>query len=711
MTAIAATPQPVLLNPDLAVPDPCVAWWLAQVTLRLRREMAWCWHLRGQGKQPLEGVLPPVTDAAAESLDLTRYSGDKRRFFTRDVAARYLSERLEHEARQRAHEEGGGSWQWLAQNAGLDDAAQFVLALALAARLDAALGPVFACCQNDDARPYPTLALAQRLWDEPLAIAACAVPGHALRRFCLLSFLADGREATEWLQPLDMPAMLVPALADPHRFAPAILTAVETDGRQLPEAALGLAAHLAAAAPQALQVIPLVGGRGADYPGWAAALAAQGARRVMRLVTSMPPDRPNVTAVLTLCWLRGMDFLVPDYWRERAATGAATEAWFNTVLTLPVRCYLPAPDAGVPTNLPTAHAAPSFQLPALGFSARVERLEAALGARSAVLGPAVREAARRFRLEEAPLQRVTRSLAALRDSASASDIVAVCRAEATSGIGGLAQAVAPRFCLDELVLPRRHARQLDEIVQAMRSLTRVHYEWGTARVWNESGLAVLFCGASGTGKTMAAEALAAALALPMYRIDLSQVVNKYIGETEKNLAKIFDAAEASDSVLFFDEADALFGKRTAVKDAHDRFANIEISYLLERMERFKGLAILATNRRKDLDEAFTRRLRYLVEFPLPGPAERKRIWRQVFPQRVDASALDFDFLAAQFEISGGHIRSAAFNACLQCAARAGDAHLAMAEVLTAIQRELEKLDRLAVPEQFGRYADLVKEQR
>ena len=244
----------------------------------------------------------------------------------------------------------------------------------------------------------------------------------------------------------------------------------------------------------------------------------------------------------------------------------------------------------------------------------------------------------------------------------------------------------------------------------MRSLTRVHYEWGTARVWNEGGLAVLFCGASGTGKTMAAEALAAALGLPMYRVDLSQVVNKYIGETEKNLAKIFDAAEASDSVLFFDEADALFGKRTAVKDAHDRFANIEISYLLERMERFKGLAILATNRRKDLDEAFTRRLRYLVEFPLPGPAERERIWRQMFPERVDVSGLDFDFLAGQFELSGGHIRSAAFNACLQCAARDGEPRVAMREVLIAIQRELDKLDRLAEPEQFGRYADLVREQ-
>ena len=211
-------------------------------------------------------------------------------------------------------------------------------------------------------------------------------------------------------------------------------------------------------------------------------------------------------------------------------------------------------------------------------------------------------------------------------------------------------------------------RQIDEIVTAMNNLTRVHYEWGTARAWNEGGLAALFAGPPGTGKTMAAEAIASALALPLYRIDLSQVVNKYIGETEKNLRRLFDAADSADVILFFDEADALFGKRTEVKDAHDRYANLEVSYLLERMERFKGLAILATNRKRDLDEAFLRRLRFVVEFPLPGAAERRRIWQAVIPPGVDASALDFEFLAQRFPLAGGHIRAIVFHACLQSAA-------------------------------------------
>jgi len=703
MTAIVAFPQPVLLNPDLSVPDPCVAWWLDQVTLRLRREVAWCWHLRGDGKPAADGVLPPFTDSAVESLDLTRYVGDKRRFFATDITARHLSERLARDARPPSAG-ASGSWDWVARQAGLDKAAQFVLALALAARLDAALGPVFACCQNDVSRPWPTLALAQRLWDEPRAVAVCADPAHALHRFGLLSGATDAREAADWMQPLDLPAMLVGALADSADYTPAALVPVAPDGRPLPDSAFGLAAELASAPPSGLQLVPLLGLRGADHAGWAAALATQHGRRVVTLAVNLPPDRAHVQAVLALCWLRNVDLVVPEAWQVRANSA---EPWFAGALTQPGRCYVSAGDSAA--HLPAGHATPVFRIPALGYADRVEQLEAALGARAVALGGAVREAARRFRLEEMPLARVVRTLRARSGPLSANELTALCRAEAGSGMGALAQAVEPRFTLDELVLPPRQARQLETIADSMRSLTRVHYEWGTARAWNESGLAVLFCGSPGTGKTMAAEALAEALDLPLYRIDLSQVVNKYIGETEKNLAKVFDAAEASDTVLFFDEADALFGKRTDVKDAHDRFANIEISYLLERMERFKGLAILATNRRKDLDEAFTRRLRYVVEFPLPSAAERERIWRQVFPKGVDASALDFAFLAARFELSGGHIRSAAFNACLHCAAKSGEPRLAMADVLLAIRRELDKLDRLAGPEQFGRYAHLMRE--
>jgi SpoVK/Ycf46/Vps4 family AAA+-type ATPase len=286
----------------------------------------------------------------------------------------------------------------------------------------------------------------------------------------------------------------------------------------------------------------------------------------------------------------------------------------------------------------------------------------------------------------------------------ADDLLNACRSDLD--LGDLAQLVAPRFGEADLMLPPKQTRQLAEIIQAMRMLTTVHYEWGTERVWNESGLTALFAGPSGTGKTMAAEVIAEALQLPLYRIDLSQVVNKYIGETEKNLRRLFDAAEASDVILFFDEADSLFGKRTEVKDAHDRYANLEVSYLLERMERFKGLAILATNRKRDMDEAFLRRLRFLIDFPLPGVEERLRIWKQVMPVGADVTGIDFAFLAQRFPLAGGHIRSIAFHACLQEARPGGSRKLTMESLIAAVKREYDKLDRSMSLEQYGAYAPI-----
>src|SRR5262249_9566024 len=175
------------------------------------------------------------------------------------------------------------------------------------------------------------------------------------------------------------------------------------------------------------------------------------------------------------------------------------------------------------------------------------------------------------------------------------------------------------------------------------------------------GISALFAGPSGTGKTMAAEVLAADLELDLYRIDLSQIVNKYIGETEKNLRRVFDAAEAGGAVLLFDEADALFGKRSEVKDSHDRYANIEVSYLLQRMESYRGLAILTTNIKPALDEAFLRRLRFIVQFPFPDAAHRAEMWRRAYPHRTPVGTLDFTRLA-RFSIAGGHIRNIALHA-------------------------------------------------
>ncbi len=265
----------------------------------------------------------------------------------------------------------------------------------------------------------------------------------------------------------------------------------------------------------------------------------------------------------------------------------------------------------------------------------------------------------------------------------------------------LAQRIEPKATWDELVLPAEALGLLHQIAAQVRGRYQVYEDWGYAKTMTRGlGISALFAGESGTGKTYSAEVLANELRLSLYRIDLSAVVSKYIGETEKNLRKLFDAAEQGGAILFFDEADALFGKRSEVKDSHDRYANIEINYLLQRMESFSGLAILATNMKSALDQAFMRRLRFIVNFPFPGAAERTQIWQKALAPWQQATAsdapkdeLDYERLA-RFNLSGGNIHSIALNAAFLAARRAdGDKSVAMPVLLSATRSELRKLDK------------------
>jgi SpoVK/Ycf46/Vps4 family AAA+-type ATPase len=263
----------------------------------------------------------------------------------------------------------------------------------------------------------------------------------------------------------------------------------------------------------------------------------------------------------------------------------------------------------------------------------------------------------------------------------------------------LADRIDAKATWEDIVLPAEERALLRQIAQQVRQRSRVYEDWGFRQKMNRGmGISALFCGESGTGKTMAAEVIANELKLYLYRIDLSAVVNKYIGETEKNLRRVFDAAEDSGAILFFDEADALFGKRSEVKDSHDRYANIEINYLLQRMEAYRGLAILATNMKSALDSAFMRRLRFIVNFPFPGAKERKLIWENVFP-KADASrgfpgtpveGLNYDHLA-KLNLTGGSIHNIALNAAF-LAAQAGS-KVTMPLVLEAARTEFRKLER------------------
>lgn len=268
-------------------------------------------------------------------------------------------------------------------------------------------------------------------------------------------------------------------------------------------------------------------------------------------------------------------------------------------------------------------------------------------------------------------------------------------------LDGLAQLIEPRATWDALVLPEAARTTLDLIVNAVEQRATVYDAWGFGALDARGlGITALFAGPSGTGKTLAAEVIAHRLAVDLYRVDLSAIVSKYIGETEKNLRSIFEAAEAGGAILLFDEADALFGKRSEVKDSHDRHANVEISYLLQRMETYRGVAILTTNVKDALDRAFLRRIRFVVSFPFPDSEHREAIWRGVFPAGTPLHELDFRRLA-QLDVTGGNIRNIALNAAFLAAA--GNGPVTMAHLLEAARIEYAKIEKTLAPSETARW--------
>ena len=280
------------------------------------------------------------------------------------------------------------------------------------------------------------------------------------------------------------------------------------------------------------------------------------------------------------------------------------------------------------------------------------------------------------------------------------DLDAAVRRLVAGPLDQLAQRIEPSRTWDDIVLSPDRLAHLRGIVDRYRYATTVFDEWGFSAKPSR-GLVALFSGPSGTGKTLAAEIVAGELGLDVFKLNLSAVVSKYIGETEKNLEQIFDAAGSGNVVLFFDEADSLFGKRSEVKDARDRYANIEVSYLLQRLERYDGVVLLATNFEKNVDEAFLRRIHARIEFPVPAMEERKQIWMRNFPPHAPVDGVDFDFLAQRFDIPGGAIRNAAVHSAFLAAADAST--ITMQHAVLSIAREFRKMGRLLKPEHFGPY--------
>jgi hypothetical protein len=322
----------------------------------------------------------------------------------------------------------------------------------------------------------------------------------------------------------------------------------------------------------------------------------------------------------------------------------------------------------------------------------VARWHAALGPLAQRLNGSVERTAWQFDLDEPGLATAAAAArAAADDAAAARALWAGARAQARRGLDSLAPRIDTRADWDDLVLPTAQLETLRQIAVHVRQRHRVYREWGFAdRGMRGLGVAALFSGGSGTGKTLAAEVLANELQLDLHRIDLARVVSKYIGETEKNLARVFDAAESSGAILLFDEADALFGKRSEVRDSHDRYANIEVSYLLQRIETYRGLSILTTNLKQSIDGAFLRRLRFIVQFPFPDDAARRDIWARIFPAAMPRDALDLVKLA-RLNLAGGHIRNIALNAAFLAADE--QSPVGMAHLRRAAETEFTKLER------------------
>jgi ATPase family associated with various cellular activities (AAA)/Winged helix domain, variant len=327
--------------------------------------------------------------------------------------------------------------------------------------------------------------------------------------------------------------------------------------------------------------------------------------------------------------------------------------------------------------------------------------------------PDAREVAAKFRLSIAQIREAA-EVARMAASARGADVPAPAeldlgaRQASSSRLGELATRIPPGYTWDDLVVPDRQRELLGSISAYLRHRDRVLSEWGYEKtVARTQGLKVLFAGESGTGKTMSAQVLAAELGLELFRVDLATVVSKYIGETEKNLDRIFGAAEGSNAILFFDEADALFGKRSEISDSHDRYANIEVAYLLQKMEGYPGAVILATNYRRNIDDAFVRRLDFVIDYPFPEAEDRERIWALVLPDAAPlAGDIDLAFLATNFKLSGGAIKNCSLSAAFQ-AAEDGDV-IEMRHLVRAVAQEYGKQGRLTLEADFEHFHELIR---
>jgi hypothetical protein len=545
-----------------------------------------------------------------------------------------------------------------------------------------------ACCAEMHApaqKPYVTFGLASATLEDPHWSAF--TPTRPLRRFRLLELSNSGGFTTA---PVRVDERVLHFLAGMNVLDPALhsLLTPLACAPLISEQHRATATSVMRMLREVSQFAPVIHLCGDDPFGQedVAALVARDFGQELFAIRS--ENLPTSTQDLErLVWqLEREAMLLPAAFLLQCGTSALAQSASYLTDRLPVALFLATHD---PVRLHRAFA--RFDVNKPGSREQHELWERALGSAAPRMNGTLSEISQQFRLSARMIYHTGMMAAAAEEAVDRDTLWRACRSLARPKLDDLAQRITPTATWDDLVLPDLQTRILRQMSAQVWHRMRVHEHWGFAEKGTRGlGVSALFCGESGTGKTLAAEVLAHELGLDLYRIDLSSVVSKYIGETEKNLRIIFDAAEEGGVLLLFDEADALFGKRGDVKDSHDRYANIEVGYLLQRMESYSGLAILTTNLKASLDRAFQRRLRFTVTFPFPDAAQREAIWSRVFPASTPTRDLDLKKLA-QLNVPGGNIRNIALNAAFLAADQGTP--VKMTHLLDAARLEAHKLER------------------
>lgn len=587
---------------------------------------------------------------------------------------------------------------------GLSPFERDVLMLCAGIELDGRFAALCANAQGDPSRPWPTFGLALAALDD--AHWSALLPHAPLRRWRLVELTQGSAITTSHLRVDEAVLHYLTGLDSPDERLVGLLMPADAPAELVPSHNL-LAQRIAASWQRErsgdLPLIQLCGDDLAGKRGIAAAICERFGLHLLMLSAEMLPTAPaELGPLLRLCereLLLTESALLLDCSNTDGAEGARATAitrvceQIHAPLLVATRERRRIPHCTTVTldvARPTTEEQRAIWQRALGGDA------AALNGHLDILVSQFTLGASAIRSACAEAQGMR---AAAPETPLDSALWNACREQARPSLESLAQRIDPFAGWDDLVLPDAQRQTLREIAAHVRQRATVYESWGFAGRGNRGlGISALFAGASGTGKTLAAEVLAHELHLDLYRIDLSSVVSKYIGETEKNLRRVFDAAEEGGAILLFDEADALFGKRSEVKDSHDRYANIEVSYLLQRMEVYRGLAILTTNLRSALDTAFLRRIRFIVQFPFPDHNQRLEIWRRVFPSATPTDSLDLSRLA-RLNVAGGNIRNIALNAAFLAA----DAQqpVGMGHLLQASRSEYAKLEKPLTEAEIG----------